>query len=159
MANGKALRPRVYTARDAAADPTTKPDGYLQKIVKYIPAEIVAAYVALADAVPTKMQDNKPLENPTLWIIYWILLVLTPLYTWFFTQEVNKPKPVFQTVVAPIAFTAWVFAIGGPFAKCKFDLNQPAIGTIVLIVTLLLIPLAEHIFIPTPPPPVGGGGT
>ncbi|MFL6233983.1 MAG: hypothetical protein ACJ76N_12685 [Thermoanaerobaculia bacterium] len=158
MARIKALRPRVYTERDAQADPPTKPDGYLQKIVKYIPAEIVAAYVALADLVPPKLEDNKPLDNPTLWVIYWILLVLTPLYTWFFTQEANKPKPVFQTVVAPIAFTAWVFAIGGPFAKLKSDWDQPAIGTIVLIVVLLLIPLAERIFIPPPPPPGGGGG-
>jgi hypothetical protein len=46
-----AIRPRVYTARDAACDAATSEDSYLTKVVKYIPAEIVAAYVAAARAL------------------------------------------------------------------------------------------------------------
>lgn len=150
----KSLRPRVYTKADAAADPTVEPDGFLKKIVKYIPTEIVAAYVALADALkPTAAVSPEPADYSWLWGVFWILLVLTLPYTWFFTQETGKPKPIFQTIVAPIAFTAWVFALGGPFTEIKAEIGQPAIGTVALVLVLLMIPLVERIFVPSPPNP------
>ena len=163
MAPRKALRPRVYTAVDKETDPTVKPDGFLQKVVKYIPTEIVTAYVALADLLkPTaealkKAVDNKATESEVaklylpLWIAFWILLALTPLYTWFFTQEAGKPKPIFQTCVAPIAFTAWVFALSGPFTQFKDKIGIPGLASAILIIVLLIIPLVERIVVKPPP--------
>ncbi|GAB3877183.1 hypothetical protein GCM10028824_36670 [Hymenobacter segetis] len=140
MKNTKATRPRVYTEKDVAADPTVKEDGYLQKLVKYIPIEIVTAYTATSSAVQNK-------NGPLLLVIYYFLLALTPLYTWFLTQEPNKPKPLFQTIISPIAFSAWVFALEGPFDKVKEHWNEPAMGTFVLTGTVLMIPVLERIFL------------
>ncbi len=137
----KSLRPRVYSAQDAVLDPNTKPDGFLQKIVKYIPTEIVAAYVA----IPSLLDQDK-----SKWIIFYILLGITPLYTWFFTKQPGLTKPIYQTITAPIAFTVWAFALGGPFEKLKEAWTEPKIGSVVMILTTILIPLAERIFVKNP---------
>ncbi|MGQ9626202.1 MAG: hypothetical protein ACUVV0_04770 [Anaerolineae bacterium] len=137
------LRPRVYTALDAARDPTTKEDNYLAKVVKYIPGEIVAAYVAASGALTTA-KDAVPLET-VLWIVTGVLLVLTPLWILIATAEPGKPRPVFQAVAATIAFICWVFALGGPFAFQPWYV--PVYGTLVLIFSTLVIPLAEKAFV------------
>ena len=47
MANRRVtLRPRVMTAQDVKIDPGQAEDTYLGKVSRYIPAEIVAAYIA-----------------------------------------------------------------------------------------------------------------
>lgn len=163
MANGndtKAVRPKVYTVADAAADPSVRPDGFMQKVVKYIPTEIVAAYVAVANILqPTEAALKTAGADPglvaklytPLWVVFGVLLVLTPIYTWLFAQEPNKPKPIYQSIVAPIAFTAWVFAIGGPFTALKGMKELPSgIGSVVLILVLLIIPIAERVFAQKP---------
>ena len=137
------LRPRVVTAQDAAADPSVSEDSFFAKVVKYIPAEIVAGYVA-AEGALEQAQDSVPLES-LLWIVSGVLLVLTPIWTYFATQQPGKPGPVFQAVVAPIAFAAWVFALGGPFAFRAW--YQPVYGTLIIILVTIAIPLAEKIFV------------
>lgn len=155
----KAMRPRVYTAADAVAENPTREDSFISKLVKYIPTEVVTAYVAIADAlkpsaevVKDAIKNDKPVDYTILWVVFWVLLILAPIYTWFFTQEAGKPKPVFQTVVSPIAFTVWVFVLGGPFTELKDGLNQPALGFVIMVITLLLIVIAEKIFVKVPPP-------
>lgn len=138
----KSLRPKVYTERDKASDPQTRPDGFLQKIVKYIPSEIVAAYVAIANILqpPPGAQAN---DNTLLWIFIG-LLILTPIYTYIFSYETGKPRPIYQTVVAPIAFASWVFALpGNPLAPFTGG-NHQSIGSVVLILVLIAIPMVEQ---------------
>lgn len=133
------LRPRVYTARDAACDARTSEDAYLTKIVKYIPAEIVAAYVAASRALEGA-QDQVPLET-LLWIVAGVLFVLTPLWTLFAAAEPGKPRPVFQACAAALGFACWVFALGGPFEFQTW--YRPVYGTVILILVTLVIPLVE----------------
>jgi hypothetical protein len=140
------LRPRVVTAQDVAADPKRDEDGYLAKVVKYIPGEIVAAYVAAAAALE-QAGDSIPLET-VLWIVSIVLFVLAPIWILIAAREPNMPAPVFQAVVAPIAFVAWVFALGGPFAFQAW--YQPVYGTLVIIFVTIVIPLAEKLFIKPP---------
>ncbi len=146
----KAVRPRVYTAEDLAADPRLRPDGYVQKIVKYVPSEIVAAYIALASYLQPVGADGKAAaaasDKPT-WYVFWFLLVLSPIYIYFFTWEANKPRPIYQTIVAPFAFAAWVIAIEGPVAAFfRTQTGVQGIGMIVLIAVFLLILLGERVY-------------
>lgn len=134
-----ALRPRVYTARDAACDARTSEDAYLTKIVKYIPAEIVAAYVAASRALEGA-KDQVPLET-VLWIVAGVLLVLTPVWMLFAAAEPGKPRPAFQAWAATLAFACWVFALGGPFEFQAW--YRPVYGTLVLILVTLVIPLVD----------------
>jgi len=135
-----ALRPRVRTARDAACDASIGEDAYLTKVVKYIPAEVVAAYVAASRALEGAT-GQVPLET-LLWVITAVLAALTPLWTLFAASEPGKPRPAFQAGAATAAFICWVFALGGPFEQLRW--YRPVYGTLVLILATLVMPLAER---------------
>jgi hypothetical protein len=141
-----ALRPRVYTSKDAALDPTTKEDTYFGKLVKYIPAEVVAAYVAAAGAVKTAGAEAP--SATLLWLVAAGLLVVTPIWVLAAATEPGKPRPAFQAGAAAVAFACWVFALGGPF---EFQIwYKPVYGTVVLVFATLIIPLAEKVLVRAP---------
>jgi hypothetical protein len=124
------------TALQAAGERGGQPaDGYLDKIVKSIPSQVIAFYtaaiVALGGAVgePVAAGDATA-GNPRLWIPYALGLILTPLLTWKQTHEPNKPPAYIQIIVATVSFVIWAFATGGPFASLSFW--DPTIGSIVL---------------------------
>jgi hypothetical protein len=84
-------------------------DDYLARLAKYIPAEVVALYVAMVAAVP----DG---HNSALWAIFVANAVLVPIYMWIVTsRDVGKGALWVQVVLATIAFPVWAFAMGGPF--------------------------------------------
>jgi hypothetical protein len=117
------LSRRIQTAPTTNADPGAlllgvpeetpkKPDDYLDRLLKYIPAEIIALYLAVTNAVPSTDRSY----HLTLWIVFAVTVASTPIYMYFATQ--NRPaEPVLwsQIVISSVAFPIWVFAIGGPF--------------------------------------------
>jgi hypothetical protein len=138
-----AIRSRVVNAAEAAASPGAKEDSYLTKVVTYIPAEIVAAYLAAFNAL--KGVTGIPLRE-VLWGVSAVLLLLSPLWTLFAASDPDKPRPYFQSGAAAIAFAAWVFAMPeGPFSHLGW--YHSVYGTLALILFTLAIPLAEKIFV------------
>lgn len=125
-----------------AESPGTKQASYLEKIVKYVPAPIIAAYVAGIGII------NEQPENP-IWL-YWAaflsLWALTPLYIIFLpgehTREHNSKR--YHVLAGTISFAVWVFALGDPF-KVTFDWYRPVYGSLVLIITTLTLPILEQI--------------
>lgn len=123
-------------------------DSYFEKLVRYIPADILAAYVAISGITES--------NNPPLWLtwgVFGVLLALTPLYVCLVkTQPAGfVSSKFFHWVTACIAFTAWVFALGGPFAA-TFSWHEPYLGSVVLILTTLIIPVLEGQFYKPSPP-------
>ena len=120
-------------------------DEYFGKIVKYIPTEIVAGYVALSGfikALPMRLQFG--------WFCFvtLVLLLLTPVYLWRSTQGASSSHT--HAVAGTIAFAAWVFATGGLFER--FQVTETggwyhrAMGSIVLVLVCLSLPLIENLF-------------
>jgi hypothetical protein len=71
--------------------------------------------------------------------------VLTPIWTIYATNIPTKPKAVFQTVVATVAYLVWVFAIsGGDLFPTWY--NSVYSGLLLILFTLV-VPLIEKIFI------------
>ncbi len=104
--------------------PSGGPDGYSSRVLKYIPAEVVAVYIAVQGAVA---QATSATPNDTiLWIAFGILLVLTPVYLW----RVAHVTKTLQLVIATIAFAVWVFSLGGPFASLSW--YQAIYGAVLL---------------------------
>jgi hypothetical protein len=116
-----------------------KQNNYLAKVVAYIPADIVAAYVAASGALE-QAKDTVPIDQ-VLWVVAGALLLLTPLWILVTARDAHTSHPAFRAVAGTVAFASWVFALGGPFAY--LDWYQPVYGTLVLTFTTLLIPLAE----------------
>jgi hypothetical protein len=106
-----------------------KPEEYLGRLVKYIPAEIVAIYLAATGFVPAADESRQT----WLWIIFGACAVLTPIYFIIATRDVKqKKKPLFiQVLLATVAFPVWVFAVGGPFAALTW--YKSYVASIVLI--------------------------
>ncbi len=138
-----AIRPRAITAVDAAADPSAQESGYLAKVVRYIPGEIVAAYLAAYNALATA--TGVPLQT-VLWIVVAALTILAPIWILYATADPNKPRPVFQAAAATLGFVFWVFAIpGNPFSFLSW--YQPVYGFLLLILGTFMMPILEKVFV------------
>jgi len=110
-------------------------DNYMAKLFKFIPAEIVVAFVTIDGIIRSITQ----ISTWFYWIIFFLLLILTPLYIWRVTTESNKPPAVMQIIISTIAFIIWVFTLGGPFHYLSW--YQPIYGAVLLPIYTLIIPI------------------
>ncbi len=112
-----------------SGEPTTQvkeaeADDYGTRLLKYIPAEVVAVYVFIQGILS---QAGSPGPNPVLlWIVFGLIFVLTPVYL----IRVQKVTKVVQLTICTIAFAIWVFSLGGPFAL--YSWYQPLYGAVLL---------------------------
>jgi hypothetical protein len=121
-------------------------DGYLDKIVKSIPSQVIAFYTAAlvwlqstgtqaatagntqASAAGARASANA--ANPKLWIPFALGFMLTPLLTYRQTHEPNKAPAYRQIIIATVSFIVWAFATGGPFQTMGFW--SAGVATVVL---------------------------
>lgn len=152
------LRPRVIThayvdsrrlgqpgdRSPGGARETMPPDAAISKVIKYIPAEIIALQQVLngwAVAAPT---DG--------WLIGWlsiVLLVLTPVWFAVSTREKGDPISWPQVVLSTIAFAFWLYAVSEP-AKAhlpNFGLSSVS-GSFIFALFLLATPMLEKLLPP-----------
>ena len=102
---------------------------FLSKLLKLIPSEIIAAYVAVQGLIPAENQKWG------LTIVSVILLILTPLYL----KYVQKVERAAQIIVSTLSFIIWVYCLaGGPFSY--FGLYQGYIASIILLFWTIFIP-------------------
>ena len=114
---------------------TLPPDDYLTRIVKCIPAEIVAAFVTIDGILKVATGVHAALP----WVVFLMLLLLTVLYTWRATRTSGLPPAYVQIGISTVSFAVWVFAIGGPFDSLVW--YNPVYGSILLILWTLFPPL------------------
>ena len=115
-------------------------DTYFDKVIKYIPADIVGAWLAVDGLI--KAADNNVAAN-TSWVAFIIGIIITALWTYKQTQEPKKPPAITQIVISTCAFIVWVYASGGPFVNAK--LYNPAYGSMLLILYTLVVAMVNPI--------------
>lgn len=137
--------PNLPSKATADPPPPTRegPDAsYFEKLLKFIPGELVAAYLALDGVLREAL-----IPNPVwaYWIVFASLLILTPLYVIYRPthNELADHSERFHAWAATVAFAVWVFALGGPFAITWPALYHPVYGSLLLIVTTLALPVVE----------------
>jgi len=133
-------RVRVAPPRAQAAAGVTPPvefDSYFDKAVKYIPADIVAAWVAVTGLVSSARDVPR---QTILWVAFGIGLLLTAWWTWKQAAAPGRRPPVTQAVISTGAFAVWVFALGGPFQHVP---GQPVYGSLLLILYTLVVALID----------------
>lgn len=141
---------RYYSKESAgmAAVSATKLDSYRDKLLKLIPAEIVAAFLALKGLLDAAQNvDGIALIQ---WIVFAGLLIFTPLIYRF----IYKVKDVKQHVLTILAFVIWVFTIGGPFDQFFQgpDGEILPIKGIIASIVLVFYTLAVPMLLPSRPP-------
>jgi len=112
---------------DIKTAPVGAPDAsaYLQKLVKLIPAEIIALYLTIGAFLP-----KEPIAQ---FIVAGLCFVLTPLYL----SQVVKVKNVLQVVLSTLAYAVWVFATGGPFTTMSWYQSWMP-GSLLAVFTLVV---------------------
>src|SRR2546426_9990770 len=85
-------------------------DTYFDKVVKYIPADVVAAWVAVTGLVSSARDIPR---QTMLWVAFGIGLILTAWWTWQQAAMPGRRPPVTQGIVSTGGFAAWGFACAG----------------------------------------------
>lgn len=141
------LRPRVISARDnriTGARPEAGEDSYVTKIIKYIPAESLAAYLAATGIIAGA--EGIP-GRTVLWILAGFLFAFTFLWVLFGARGRGEglPLPFYQAIVSTVAFAVWVFVISG---RTLIGTGWHAVyGSLLAIGVTLLVPLLERVFV------------
>lgn len=160
MADRGPLRPRVITGADARAaqqfandspggGSPPKEDPYLAKVIKYIPAEIVAAYQTLSGFLKAGDRAHPDALFWTDVVIVVILAALTPPWIRFAASDATQglPAPKYQAWASLTAFLIWVFALDGLWATGLpqwFQDLRPMWGSMLLVIATLAIPILER---------------
>jgi len=129
------VSPSQAQAATGAGAPSEAIDTYFDKVVKFIPADIVAAWVAVTGLVASA--PDIPRET-ILWIAFGIGLILTAWWTWKQASAPGRRPPVTQAIISTGAFAVWVFALGGPFQHVP---GQRVYGSLLLILYTLVAAL------------------
>jgi len=117
-------------------------DTYMSRVLKYIPSEIVMAYISIDGVLrtcynPNLWADRRMLSN-LLWIVSGFLTILTPLWLW----RVGGVKRFSQLFISTLSVPVWLFALGGPFAL--FPWYRPALGAVALPLFTLMLPIISR---------------
>ena len=113
-----------------------KIDGYFDKLIKYIPSEIVGAWIAIKGLIAS---DNTIPQNNFLWTLFVAFTILTAVWIFKQTSEPKKPPAFTQILLSTGAFVTWVFALGEPFSSLTF--YRPVYGSLLLIIYTLIVAL------------------
>jgi hypothetical protein len=97
------------TPPPVSTPPSQAPDGYSDRLIKYIPAEVVALYLTLDALIRSAPQVSI--------VIYWAVFVFCFLGTYAYLWRIQKVRKPLQLHISGGAFVVWVFAMGGPFAQ------------------------------------------
>jgi hypothetical protein len=130
------MRRIVATQRQAAAAGPVQLDSFFDRVIKYVPADIVGAWVALTGLVAGAAGIP---SARVLWIVFAVMTVITFAWTVKQTAVPGAPPAMTQAVISTGSFVVWVFALGGPFSSLTW--YAPVYGSILLILYTLAIGL------------------
>jgi hypothetical protein len=129
------LQQRVHLKITPESTPLPLPetDKYTSRLLKYIPAEVIALYITL-DAM---IRSSDQIQAGVYWAVFLFGILGTYLYLWR-VQKVNKQN---QLLISVVAYCVWVFALGGPFVLLNW--YEPIYGGLLLPIFTFLIPIIE----------------
>jgi hypothetical protein len=113
-------------AGEAPAPPTPSAsvDQYTDRLMKYIPGEVVSLFILL-----NGLASNAPEAIPKV-PVQWAVFVLLLAGTWLYLQRIQKVTKRQQLLISTVAFVVWVFFLGGPFQS--FSWYNEFYGTFLL---------------------------
>jgi len=121
--SGVTLLPKVTGSTSTA-------DGYLAKIIKLIPAEVVATYTGIFNLI-----DGLPKTWQPKW--YWGTVIFfwvgTPVVLLLIGKREGKLPGIAHLTISTIAFGVWAYAVSGAVVLGS-PLFQPALAGIALLV-------------------------
>ncbi len=86
-------------------------DDYLTKLLKYVPLEVLGAYLFVESLITTNVSEPNELQNWLFWT-----LVVTILLAAVYARTVLNVVRLSQIVMGAVGIAVYVFATGGWFA-------------------------------------------
>jgi hypothetical protein len=121
---------RIHAGPKAGGTAAPPEDPYLARLVKLIPAEILALYVAFKEVAST-------------WLGTWamICLALVVIVRCFATKtDTFRSAQIWAVLVAAISFALWVYATGGQLDGWTLPTSMPGLISILTAVWTFLVP-------------------
>lgn len=129
----------IPRAGDEKSEPTK--DDYLAKLVKYIPPEVLAAYLLLSSVVAANTAEGTT-EN-SIWL--GCLLATTVVATLVYNSSVLGVVRLSQNLMSALGLIVYVFGVGGWFATMNwYETWHPTfafVGYGLLVAVVKLPPL------------------
>jgi len=104
---------------------SSRDDQYLARLVKLIPAEVVALYLTFKEVAATWLD---------VWA--WICLVLVIIARAFGTKGAQKSPQVGAVLLAAFSYVLWIYATGGHLVQ--IDLPAGAVSVAIGVWTFLV---------------------
>lgn len=101
---------------------------YLGRLLKLIPSEMVAVYLAVQGIIPPES------AKWGLLIVSLVLLIITP----FYLRMVQKVDRIMQIILSSLSFAVWIYSMGGPFIHLK--IYEPWIASVVILLWTTFAP-------------------
>lgn len=140
--------PAAAAEEAAGAAPGAGEDGFIDRLVKYIPAEVIAVYLPIQAQILAMNDAEFPrLKWGFLWAVFLLLIPGTALYLRRF-QNVTKTV---QLAISAAAFVVWVIGTGGGPLLMWAEYKEPLIQFGPLLVPLFTFTAA--LIEPRPPAP------
>ncbi len=128
----------MVTAGSPGAVPVgISPDTYRERLLKYIPAEIVVVYVAVYGIAYALAAADPLFPLAARWILI-AGIVATPLYLW----EAGHVTDRVQLIISTFGFVLWAFALGVVPVSDLPGYNQ-VVASLALPFYVLISPLVE----------------
>jgi len=132
---------RRISGREAAppsAQPLAEPaapepkDGYTDRLLKYIPAEVVTLYGATSKGVASfaPWGPKWPLGFSLFAFVF--CLGAAAAVTWTQTRKPDKPTAIDQIAISTLAFAVWALALGVPELETQTRLLSHEVWQFVL---------------------------
>jgi hypothetical protein len=112
-------------------------DGYMTRLVKYVPTEFISIFLAINNFVLPDVNHAR-LSVQTYWIVTAILLVANAIYIWRATSANGQPPATSQIVVSTLLYVVFIYSIGGPFLQAGFSWYNVSYATVLLPVSLFI---------------------
>jgi len=125
--------PRLVPLSDG---PPPSPDStYLERVAKYIPGEVIAAFKACFAIINT--QPASAAQCIVGWFVFGFFFIATPVYLYYMNLQSRTPlggRPlIIQLLIATFSYLVWSYALGGPFALHDWYKEYEFVGGIFLI--------------------------
>jgi len=105
-------------------------DNYYSRLIKLVPAEIIALYLAV-DGIASAL----PHKDLMLWIVFGISLA----GAWIYLGRMANVTGFTQRLLTVSAFVLWVYLLGGPFTGFPwYDVNY---GKLLVVLFTFFVPL------------------
>jgi hypothetical protein len=118
------------TGRLRSGESATDIKEYLDRVAKYVPAEVVAAYIS-ANGVATQARAQGILFS----LIFAACLICTPIYITRFTN--TRREAWINSLMGVTAFIVWAYATGGGLIKYLDWYDAPTASVILVLFTLI----------------------